>query len=363
MKRACRGAAIVVVATLTSSIGWERQGAAAQSAPLRPTVILLRPSAAPAPVAEALVRLRGELMSGGFDARVMELDRRAGEDTRASLERMAPTLSATALVAVVSGPDATSAELWVVDRVTGKTVVRRVRADPKSSTRIAEVLAVRAVELLRASFLELAISAQPAAEAMDAPVPTTPAVTRFATESLSDPDWRWAVEAGAGGLAAIAAQGAGLGPEFVPVARVDRALGPRWCARVSFAGLGTQTRVATPGGYADVSETVILADVLARFRRGRRLEPVVSLGAGTLRLSAEGHEAAPYVAGSGSQWSMAVDVGGGLRIPLRPRRFEMGLEVHALFAEPYPVVRFFDADVARAGRPTVLGSLTLLGGL
>jgi hypothetical protein len=293
----------------------------------------------------------------------MELDGRPGEDTRAALERMAPTLSATALVAVVSGADATSAELWVVDRVTGKTVVRRVRADPKASTRIAEVLAVRAVELLRASFLELAISAQPPAEAMDAPVPTTPAVTRFATESLSEPDWRWAVEAGAGALGAFAANGGGLGPEFVPVARVERAFGRRWCARVSFASLGTQARVDTPGGYADVSETVIVADVVARFRRGRRLEPIVSLGAGTLRLSAEGHESAPYVAGSGSQWSLAADVGAGVRIPLRPRRFEMGVEVHALFAEPYPVVRFFDVDVARAGRPSILGSVTLLGGL
>ena len=108
---------------------------------------------------------------------------------------------------------------------------------------------------------------------MDAPVPTTPAVTRFATESLSEPDWRWAVEAGAGALGAFAAEGGGLGPEFVPVARVERAFGRRWCARVSFAGLGTQARVDTPGGYADVSETVILADLVARFRRGRRLEP------------------------------------------------------------------------------------------
>ena len=327
-----------------------------------PKVILLRPPAVPATVSEALVRLRGELMVEGFDAEVVE--RALGPDTRASLERVAPTMAATALVAVVAGTDPGSAELWVVDRVTGKTVVRRVRADPTAAARIAEVLAVRAVELLRASFLELAISSRPVPEAVDAPVPTTPAVTRFATEPLEEPDWRWAVEAGGGAIGAVTASGAGVGTEFIPVGRIEHAFGPRLCARVSFAGLGTQARVATPsGGYADLSESVLLAEGLVRFRRGRRLEPIASIGVGTLRLSAEGHESTPYQAESGSRWAAAADVGVGFRVPLRPRRFELGVEAHAILAQPYPVVRFFDTEIARAGRPSLLGSVSLLGGI
>jgi hypothetical protein len=358
--RAVRRAVVVAVAVLASDPAPNAQ--AAEPAP-PPKVILLRPPAAPATVGEALVRLRGELLVEGFDAQVVEAEIATGADTRASLERIAPTLSATAVVAVVAGSDPASAELWVVDRVTGKTVVRRVRADPKETARIAEVLSVRAVELLRASFLELAISSRPPVDAVDAPVPTTPAVTRFATEPLAEPDWRWAVEAGGGTLAAIAPDGLGVGNEFVPVARVEHAFGPRLCARVTFAGLGTQARADTPRGYADVSQSVILAEALVRFRRGRRLEPTLSLGAGTLRLAAEGHESAPYVATSGERWSAAADAGVGLRIPLRPRRFELGIEVHALLAEPYPVVQFFDVAVARAGRPSLLSSVTLLGGL
>jgi hypothetical protein len=360
--RDIRRAVVVAIAVLVFDVAPDAR-AAAEPAPPRPKVILLRPPTAPATVGEALVRLRGELLVEGFDAQVVEADVGAGADTRAALERIAPTLAATAVVAVVSGTDPASAELWVVDRVTGKTVVRRVRADPKETARIAAVLSVRAVELLRASFLELAISSRPPEGAVDAPVPTTPAVTRFATEPLAEPDWRWAVEAGVGTLGAIAPDGLGVGNGFVPVARVEHAFGPRLCARVTFAGLGTQARADTPGGYADVSQSVIVAEALVRFRRGRGLEPTVSVGAGALRLAAEGHESDPFVATSGSRWSAAADLGVGLRIPLRPRRFELGIEVHALLAEPYPVVRFFDVDVARAGRPSVLSSVTLLGGL
>src|SRR5262249_49620676 len=158
-----------------------------------------------------------------------------GTDVRASLEKVAPTMAATAVVAVVAGAEPTSAELWVVDRVTGKTVVRRVHADPKAA-RIAEVLSVRAVELLRASFLELAMPSPPAPDVVEVPRPPPPVVTRSVTEPLeeAEPDWTWAVEAGGGGVGAIqgASSGTTLLGEFLPVARVQRAFGPRWCARI-----------------------------------------------------------------------------------------------------------------------------------
>jgi len=330
-----------------------------------PKVILLRPPAAPAAVSEALVRLQAELTVEGFDAQVTDLD--LGPDVRASLEKVAPTMAATAVVAVVAGSDPASAELWVVDRMTGKTVVRRVHADPKVTARIAEVLSIRAVELLRASFLELAITSRPAPDVVEVPLPSEPVVTRFVTEPLeeAEPDWTWAVEAGGGGMGAI--QGASAGTtmlgEFLPVARVQRAFGPRLCARISFAGLGTQAHVNNAGGYADVSQTIGLVEALVRFRRGRRLEPVLSVGAGFLRVSAEGHETAPYIGGNSWRLSAAGDVGAGLRVPLRQRRVELGVEIHALIAEPYPVVRFFQMEVARAGRPSLLASVTLLGGI
>lgn len=353
------------MATAFAAAALSPDAAPAQPLPAAaPKVILLRPPSVPAAVSEALVRLQAELTVEGFDAQVTDVA--LGQDVRASLEKLAPTMAATAVVAVVAAADPASAELWVVDRVTGKTVVRRVHADPKAA-RIAEVLSVRAVELLRASFLELAITSRPAPDVVEAPLPPAPVVTRFVTEPLeeAEPDWTWAVEAGGGGMGAI--QGASAGTtmlgEFLPVARVQRAFGPRLCARISFAGLGTQAHVNNAGGYADVSQTIGLVEALVRFRRGRRLEPVLSVGAGFLRVSAEGHETAPYIGGNSWRLSAAGDVGAGLRVPLRQRRVELGVEIHALIAEPYPVVRFFQMEVARAGRPSLLASVTLLGGI
>jgi hypothetical protein len=345
-------APVVALAALLSG-GAQAMAAPAPQPP--PKVILVRPPAAPAAVIEALVRLRGELVAAGFDAQVVE--QALGADVRASLEKLSPASAgaATALVAVVASAEPGSAELWVIDRVTGKTVVRRVNAGAANPPRMAEVLSVRAVELLRASFLELAIATPPGNEAP----PSAPVVERWATATLEQSDWTWAVEAGGGTAYAVG----GPWNAILSVARIDRALGGRFCARVSFAGLGTTARVDTPQGYAAVSQTILLAEIIARFRRGSRIEPLMSLGAGALRLAADSHESAPFNAVSGARWGAAGDVGVGLRIPLRRRRFELGIEAHALFAQPYPTVQFLGKELAHAGRPSIVGSVTLLGGI
>jgi hypothetical protein len=186
-------------------------------------------------------------------------------------------------------------------------------------------------------------------------------VERFATAPLeeAEPDWTWAVEAGGGTAAAID----GPWNAILSVARIEHAFGRRLCARVTFAGLGTAARVDTPQGYVGVSQTVLLGEALVRFRRGRRIEPLITLGAGALRLATDSHETAPYMAVSGARWGAAADVGIGVRIPLRRHRFELGIEAHALAAQPYPSVRFFGSEIAQAGRPSLIGSVTLLGGI
>jgi hypothetical protein len=346
-------AAVAVVLCVLLLVG----PVSAAPAPM-PRVVLVRPPAAPPSVTEALVRLRGELLAAGFEAEVLELP--LGADVRESLERLTPPAddhAATALVAVVASAEPGSAELWVIDRVTGKTVVRRVNAGTPDTSRAAEVLAVRAVELLRASFLELAI-APPASEAAT-PVPAAPAVERWATATLEERDWIWAIEAG--GATAVSVQGGWN--QFMAVARLDRAFGGRFCARLAFSGLGTPAHVTNMTGSADLSETMLLAEAVVRFRRGRMLQPQISVGGGVMRLNIDGEQLSPNMALTSTHWNAAGDVGAGLRMPLSRHRFEIGLEAHALWAQPYPRVQYFGQEIALVGRPTVLVTLTLLGGV
>jgi hypothetical protein len=346
-----RPAALLLALLLTAG------AASAAPAPM-PRVMLVRPPAAPASVTEALVRLRGELLAAGFEAEVVELP--LGGDVRESLERLAPPAgnarAATALVAVVASADPGSAELWVIDRLTGKTVVRRVNAGTADATRAAEVLAVRAVELLRASFLELAIA--PTGEAA-APAPAAPVVERWATAPLEERDWTWAIEAGG----ATAASVQGPWNAFLAVARVERAFGGRFCARLAFTGLGTTGHLTTPTGSDEVSPTVLLAEAVMRFRRGRNWQPQISAGAGAMRLNVDAQETTPIQGLGGTRWSAAGDLGLGVRIPVSRHRFEIGLEAHALLAQPYPTVVYMGQELGRVGRPTVLVTLTLLGGV
>ncbi|MET0593112.1 MAG: hypothetical protein ABW133_10455, partial [Polyangiaceae bacterium] len=110
-------------------------------------VVLVRPAAESSVVIEALTRIRGELVADGFEVSVV--DGPAGSDPAQVLARAEQPAAAAATLGLFLQADASAAELWVVDRLTNKTVVRRVQMDKSSGTTVPEVLARRSVELLR----------------------------------------------------------------------------------------------------------------------------------------------------------------------------------------------------------------------
>jgi hypothetical protein len=94
-------------------------------------------------------RLRAELVALGFDVVDVAAEGEAGRET---LEAVARAAGAVAALRVV--PSEEGVEVWIVDRVTGKTVLREVvTADSMSPAE--DVVPVRAVELLRASLMEI----------------------------------------------------------------------------------------------------------------------------------------------------------------------------------------------------------------
>ena len=173
----------------------------------------------------------------------------------------------------------------MIDRVTGKTVVRRV-PNETGSARAAEVLSIRALELLRASFLEVALAGH---TPKIVPQPPPAEVTRFADDALVEamdnrPRSGWAVEVGGCVLGSLE----GLPPSFVPIARVQRSFGDTFVGRVTVAGLGTQSHLTWAEGTADVSQQFGLVEGAVRFRVDKTIQPFFSAGAGALHIAAAG---------------------------------------------------------------------------
>src|SRR5262249_56726242 len=84
--------------------------------------------------------------------------------------------------AILRLADGATVELGLEDRVTGKLVIRRIRID--RTREVAGDLAVRAMELLRGSLLEVAVAPPPSAPAA-APAPEE--VDRFIAAAADRP--------------------------------------------------------------------------------------------------------------------------------------------------------------------------------
>ena len=348
ISRRAVAAGLALLATMAAETGWAA------------TVILVRPENPKAITAEALVRMHGELVSAGFDVQIMATT--AGVDPRTSLEQTASGSNVDAVVAILGDATPGPVEVWVIDRVTGTSVVRRIPNQPESD-RAAEILAIRAIELLRASLLEVAMAG--GREPPIVPKPPPAEVTRFVDRALdSRRESRWAIEVGASGVASFD----GVGPALLPIVRLDMALGSHVLMRATAAGLGTRARVQARSGWADLAEQFGLIEVGVRLRPGRRLQPFFSLGAGAQHTSAEGRASPnlPYQGQTAERWAFLADAGAGLRLSL-VHHFAVALEVHAQLAQPYPVVQFLagfpGAQAATSGRPDLLPSLTLIAWL
>ena len=343
VSRRALAAGLALVATLAARAGWAA------------TVILVRPENPKAVTAEALVRMHGELVSAGFDVQITAST--AGADPRASLEQTANGNNVDAVVALLGDSTPGSVEVWVIDRVTGKSVVRRVPSQPESD-RAAEILAIRAIELLRASLLEVAMAG--GREPPIVPKPPPVEVTRFVDRALdSRKNSRWAIEVGGSGVASFD----GVGPALLPMVRLNLALGSYVLLRATAAGLGTRARVQASSGWADLAEQFGLIEAGVRLRPRQRLQPFFSLGAGAQHTSAEGRPSSIYYQGqTAGRWAFLADAGAGLHLSL-VHHFAVALEVHAQLAQPYPVVRFLGAQAATSGRPDLLPSLTLIAWL
>ena len=330
---------------------WLLGAAAARAA----SVMIVRPANSPPVMVETLVRLKGELTSAGFETAIVDgaSATRGLADSRADLEQLAARHGADAVVAIVGDLSPDSVEVWVIDKVTGKSVVRRVPFEP-GSERASKTLAIRAIELLRSSFLEIDLASHDRRNEPGAAAPP-PAVVHFVEmEKLARHPERFGIEVG--GAAVVSLDG--VGPAVLPLARFDWALRPWLLLQAVLAGLGTRPTVANAEGSAQVAQAYGLLGGSVRFRADARLRPFAALAAGALRTSVEGRADNPNQGRAVEQWSFLVDAGVGSQLRL-PDRFYLSLAAHAQLAEPYLAVRFVETVVATSARPNLLLTLTI----
>jgi hypothetical protein len=341
----------VLAFAVVAALGAAAPGrAGAVVSPRATTVLIIRPPNGPPAIVEMLVRLKGELSSAGFGSEIVE----------GPAEPLAARRGVAAVVAIIGDTVPDSVEISVMDDGTGKALVRRVRLDP-AAPRSAHTLAIRAIELLRSSLLEieLARAAADGENAPGAPLATSvPPTIRTGGPDEAQRRWphpgRFAVELG--GAALVSPNG--VGPTLLPLVRFGWPLRPWLFGQAALAGLGTRTKVDGRAGSAHVSQAYALLGGSMRWRGGSRWQPFASVSAGALHTAVEGQADAPNQGRVASQWSFLVEISAGTVARLSDRWY-LSLAANAQLAEPYVAVRFVGEEIATAGRPNLGLTLTV----
>jgi len=334
----------------------------ARSEPASGQIVLLDPSSSSTVLRRAMTRIREELLAGGFD--VTRLDPGPRRDPASLAELMAKQDDAVAVVALVGDPEQPGAEIWILDRIGSSPEVRRLPVPAAEREQLPEVLAIRTIEVLKASALKRLLESKypPAPPPPPPPAPPPPphvAVAAPVEVVEVEPAMRaFGLETGISVLESVQ----GPGPAALPLVRARFHVYRGLFARVTVAGLGTRPRIHADVGSTSVDQSVGLAELGFALRFARRWRATVGAGGGALYLRSEGE-------GNGSNRGLhedrlvgVVDVGAGLLADLG-RQLSLSFEVHGLLALPHPTLRFYDVEAATVGYPALFASLTMVAWL
>ena len=324
----------------------------------RARVALAQPADPDDVQAEVATRIRAELETALFEVVVVPLD--AGTDPRQGVESAAIEPKPIATVAIVRLQNRPAVDVWVSDRVTGKTLVKRVDVGRKSDAAITSSLAIHAVELLRASLLEVRTEAAPREARTDGPSPIPHEIVDWVDRAILPEAPKPLLARPAISVAAATIySSAGMGPAFAPVVRASVGAPNGVAARISFAGPGFGAEVRVPSGTAFVRQELALAEFVYAPSR-RWLVPIASVGIGGYHLYTKGESSDPhYGRGTGHAWAVLADIGIGLAARLTPSA-ALSIDVHGMMTQPSTHLYIGDTPIGTVGRPSVLASLGLV---
>jgi hypothetical protein len=316
-------------------------------------VIILEPSGASVATRQSLSRIKDELAADKFA--VVIAAPAVDSEPGAVVESAPRDAERGALITLFGAPETGEAELCVVRRLGERSAVRRALVIDLPE-RMPQALALRALELLRATAFELSMgpseapSAAPRARASRAVAPPSGSGSDRASEAPSV----FALDLGVGLWQSLG----GPPPAVAPIARLRYGVSGWMAARLSAMGLGTHSSVRHTRGTASVTQDVVLLELVFAAGQQQRLRPLASAGAGVLHVSIAGFGVAPYEGRNAREWSSVVDAGVGAALAFR-NHAALVAELHAFVASPRPVVRFADASAATIGYPSLILTLAL----
>ena len=260
-------------------------------------VALVRPPDGDPVLIEAFNRLTAELRLQDFEVTIADTsgDVRMPEN----LDIVARRADAPASVAFVQHEGRTAVDVWLYDRATGRSIIRRL--EPTAGTEVPNVLAIRAVDLLRVNLREFGGELQQEIVRIERPLPAD----RAATVAPPPAFHRWEVRAEGlmifDGPALGAAFGAALGfachfSESVSVGILVSGplIGASW---------------ETNEGSAFVRQEIGWAEARLSWWRMRRVDLGATLAAGAHYLTAQGAAKPPLASQSDQIWSLAGAIG------------------------------------------------------
>jgi hypothetical protein len=293
---------------------------------------------------EALNRLRGEALSVGFEVRFIHAD--TPDTPAAQLETLAPGPRTAAVVVFANQADATSAapgsrqlDVWFLDRSSGKTSVAHLHVSDEEMDRADVVIAVRAVDFIRARMFDtLAYRLATAARR-----PSPPRAPAIQDRSFV-----------AGGLAVLGTV-SGFAPSLQPYVEAGYQLRSWVRATASAFGLGTRPELQTQAGIVRIDQRFIGLGLTFTRWQWWRLFPHAELGGGAYQVVAEGIADAGFHGQRITAWSLGGRTSVGVTASLS-RHFFFDVAAGTLWLMPEPRLYSLSTFVASTGLPSWMGT-------
>jgi hypothetical protein len=262
-------------------------------------VVLVQTGARDPMLEDAWHRLVAELRIHRFESETVELAE--GVDLAQALADTARAKEAIAAVALVRQNETTAVDVWLIDRVSGKTTLRRIVVRPGADA--SSVLAIRAVDLLRASFREFGAGERPPTDVADVDRRPVPEAVRAMSE---EPPPVVTLAAGAMMLVEFPGFGAAFGPSLGAFVRAA----DRFAVGAGVAGPLVGAKFSAHSGEASMTQALGIFEARLSIVQSRAFQAGPSLSFGAYHVGAAGIARPPLVSREDDTWA-AIGGGGG----------------------------------------------------